>query len=138
MIREGDTEPGPDRPPLPNVYLNAVGPGHFRTLRIAMAAGRDFTEQDGASATNVAIVNETLARRYWPESSALGQRLRPIGDPIASGGRRRRSRQQVRYGGRRAKAVCLRPLAQAYIPHVTLLVRTSGTSADALGRSRKP
>ena len=113
MIREGDPEPGPDRPPLPNVYLNAVGPGHFRTLRIAMAAGRDFTEQDGASATNVVIVNETLARRYWPESSALGKRLRPIGAPdrvLEVVGVVRDSKYS--YGGRRAKAVCL-PTARA-------------------------
>ena len=113
MIREGDPEPGPDRPPLPNVYLNAVGPGHFRTLRIAMAAGRDFTEQDGASATNVVIVNETLARRYWPGSSALGKRLRPIGAPdrvLEVVGVVRDSKYVT--GGRRAKAVCL-PTARA-------------------------
>ena len=133
MIREGDPEPGPDRPPLPNVYLNAVGPGHFRTLRIAMAAGRDFTEQDGASATNVAIVNETLARRYWPESSALGKRLRPIGAPdrvLEVVGVVRDSKYVT--VDEEPRPFVYRPLAQAYTPHVTLLVRTSGTSADAL------
>lgn len=133
MIREGDPEPGPDRPPLPNVYLNAVGPGHFRTLRIGMAAGRDFTEQDGASATNVAIVNETLARRYWPESSALGKRLRPIGEPdrvLEVVGVVRDSKYVT--VDEEPRPFVYRPLAQAYTPHVTLLVRTSGTSADAL------
>ena len=133
MIREGDPEPGPDRPPLPNVYLNAVGPGHFRTLRIAMAAGRDFTEQDGASATNVAIVNETLARRYWPESSALGKRLRPIGAPdrvLEVVGVVRDSKYVT--VDEEPRPFVYRPLAQVYTPHVTLLVRTSGTSADAL------
>ena len=133
MIREGDPEPGPDRPPLPNVYLNAVGPGHFRTLRIAMAAGRDFTEQDGASATNVVIVNETLARRYWPGSSALGKRLRPIGAPdrvLEVVGVVRDSKYVT--VDEEPRPFVYRPLAQAYTPHVTLLVRTSGTSADAL------
>jgi putative ABC transport system permease protein len=133
MIREGDPEPGPDRPPLPNVYLNAVGPGHFRTLRIGMAAGRDFTEQDGASATNVAIVNETLARRYWPESSALGKRLRPLGAPdrvLEVVGVVRDSKYVT--VDEEPRPFVYRPLAQAYTPHVTLLVRTSGTSADAL------
>jgi putative ABC transport system permease protein len=133
MIREGDPEPGPDRPPLPNVYLNAVGPGHFRTLRIAMAAGRDFTEQDGASATNVVIVNETLARRYWPGSSALGKRLRPIGAPdrvLEVVGVVRDSKYVT--VDEEPRPFVYRPLAQSYTPHVTLLVRTSGTSADAL------
>jgi predicted permease len=133
MIREGDPEPGPDRPPLPNVYLNAVGPGHFRTLRIAMAAGRDFTERDDASATDVAIVNETLARRYWPESSALGKRLRPTGAPdrlLEVVGVVRDSKYVT--VDEEPRPFVYRPLAQAYTPHVTLLVRTPGTSADAL------
>jgi predicted permease len=133
MIREGDPEPGPDRPPLPNVYLNAVGPGHFRTLRIAMAAGRDFTERDDASATDVAIVNETLARRYWPESSALGKRLRPTGAPdrlLEVVGVVRDSKYVT--VDEEPRPFVYRPLAQAYTPHVTLLVRASGTSADAL------
>jgi predicted permease len=41
LLRESDREPGPNQPPLPTVYVNAVGPGHFRTLRIASIAGRD-------------------------------------------------------------------------------------------------
>ena len=133
MIREGDPEPGPDRPQLPKVYLNAVGPGHFRTLRIAMAAGRDFTERDDASTTNVAIVNETLARRYWPDSSALGKRLRPLGAPdqvLEVVGVVRDSKYVT--VDEEPEPFVYRPLAQAYTPHVTLVVRTSGTSADAL------
>jgi hypothetical protein len=42
-----------------------------------MVAGRDFTEHDDARADGVAIVNETLACRYWPEGDAIGRRVRP-------------------------------------------------------------
>ena len=57
--------------------MNAVGPGHFRTLPIALVAGRDFTHLDEPAAPRVAIVNETLARRFWPgqppSASACGR-----------------------------------------------------------------
>ena len=98
-----------------------------------MAAGRDFTERDDASAADVAIVNETLARRYWPGSSALGKRLRPIGAPdqvLEVIGVVRDSKYVT--VDEEPKPFVYRPLAQAYTPHVTLLVRTSGSSADAL------
>jgi predicted permease len=56
---------------------NLVAPGYFRTLRMPLAAGREFTRTDDASGMPVAIVNETLARRMWqsPEQ-AIGKRLR--------------------------------------------------------------
>ena len=45
FLRDGDTDPPGREPVVPMVYLNAVGPGHFRTLNPAVA-GRDFTHQD--------------------------------------------------------------------------------------------
>src|SRR4029453_3268348 len=69
------------RPALPLVYMNAVGPGHFRTLAIPMTEGRDFTAFDTETAPSVVIVNETLARRFWPGQRAIGQRLRALGAP---------------------------------------------------------
>jgi predicted permease len=54
----------------------SITPGYFATLKIPLLAGRDFTRSDTASAPQVAIVNETLARRFWPDGSAVGRRLR--------------------------------------------------------------
>jgi predicted permease len=54
---------------------NVVAPGYFRVMRIPLIAGRDFTEQDGPGAPEVAIVGEAAARRFWPGRSAIGQRL---------------------------------------------------------------
>ena len=80
LLRDGDVEPAPGQlPPMPQVYANAVGPGHFRTLQIGMVAGRDFTDLDCDATPRVAIVNETLARRFWPRKDAVGQRLRALG-----------------------------------------------------------
>jgi putative ABC transport system permease protein len=53
-----------------------VGPEYFAAIGTPLVRGRDFTPQDDASHPGVAIVNETMARRYWPNEEALGKRLR--------------------------------------------------------------
>ena len=57
-------------------YLNFVSPGYFGTLRMPLVAGRDFNRFDSATSPPVAIVNETLARRFFPDGGALGGRFR--------------------------------------------------------------
>jgi putative ABC transport system permease protein len=52
-----------------------TGPGYFHTMQIPLLRGREFTPQDNESAPKVAIINETLARRYWPQGNAIGQSL---------------------------------------------------------------
>ena len=54
----------------------SITPGYFDTLGIPLLAGRDFTRSDNTSAPEVAIVNESLARRFWPAGSVVGRRLR--------------------------------------------------------------
>jgi putative ABC transport system permease protein len=65
------------RPPLdePGVGLHAVAPDHFATLGIPLLRGRAFTEQDRAGARRVAIINETAARRFFPDDDPLGKRI---------------------------------------------------------------
>ena len=53
-----------------------VGPGYFETMGIPLLEGRDFTEQDTPESPRVAIVNETMARSYWPGESVVGKRFR--------------------------------------------------------------
>jgi putative ABC transport system permease protein len=57
------------------VIYRLVTPSVFQTLGIPLVEGRDFSSHDDASTARVAIVNQTLARRYWPGGSALGKRL---------------------------------------------------------------
>jgi predicted permease len=70
------------------VYLNAVTPGYFKTLRIAFLSGRDFTVQDTATSPKVAIINQTVARKFYPNLNPLGRFFRleedqgKLGDPI--------------------------------------------------------
>ncbi len=56
----------------------AVSPGYLATLGVRLLEGRDFGPSDSAGAPDVAIVNETMARRYWPGTSALGHTLRTV------------------------------------------------------------
>jgi predicted permease len=67
----------PVQPDAPDeIVINAVTP-HFReALGLRMARGRDFTDAEGWTAAPVAIVNETMSRRYWPTGSAVGGRFR--------------------------------------------------------------
>jgi predicted permease len=57
------------------VYTNRVSGGFFRTLGISLLAGRDFEARDDADSPAIGIVNETLARRFWPGGNAIGKRL---------------------------------------------------------------
>ncbi len=57
-------------------YYNSVSPRYFEAMRARLVEGRLFTDGDGASANPVVLVNQTLARTYWPDGSALGHRVR--------------------------------------------------------------
>jgi len=54
---------------------STVSPGYLRTMRIALANGRDFSAADLPGGQPVAIVNETLAQRLWPGEPSIGKRL---------------------------------------------------------------
>jgi len=69
--------------PVQNVdYWQAVGQRFFDTLGARMVEGRPLDERDGENAPPAVVVNETLARTFWPGQSAIGHRLRlPTGQP---------------------------------------------------------
>jgi putative ABC transport system permease protein len=68
------------RPPYergkePVVEANYIGPDYFQTMGMQLRAGRPFAAQDGANAPLVAIINETLARRFFHDEDPIGRRL---------------------------------------------------------------
>src|SRR5262249_60218152 len=56
-------------------YHRAALPVYFQVLKTPILAGRFFRQQDGAGRPRVVIIDETLARRLWPNASPLGKRL---------------------------------------------------------------
>ena len=60
----------------PQARYHLVTPDYFRTLRIPIRRGRDFTDRDDLQAPLVAVVNETFARTIWPGDDAVGKRIK--------------------------------------------------------------
>ncbi|MBA3442607.1 MAG: ABC transporter permease [Pyrinomonadaceae bacterium] len=59
----------------PQAFHNAVTPDYFRAMGISLLKGRYFTEQDKSDAPGVIIINQTLARRFFPNQDPVGKRL---------------------------------------------------------------
>jgi putative ABC transport system permease protein len=57
-------------------YINFVGPDYVRTLGATLVAGRDVSTEDRGDTPEIAVVNETMARRYWPGRNAVAGRFR--------------------------------------------------------------
>ncbi len=58
------------------VGFDMISPDFFKTLGLPLRAGREFTWADDSKQPRVAVVNETMAKRFWPGKSAIGQRVK--------------------------------------------------------------
>jgi putative ABC transport system permease protein len=65
--------PTPDTPT--RAHPRSVTPGYFQAMGVTLREGRNFTAADASTAPRVAIVNDTMARRYWPGQSPVGKRI---------------------------------------------------------------
>ena len=57
------------------VDMTMVSPEYFRTVGIPFIAGRDFSERDQDAASQLVVINETMARRFWPNENPVGRRF---------------------------------------------------------------
>ena len=60
----------------PQIGYNSAGTDYFSTMRIPLLHGRDFTEGDTPNSQRVAIINQAMARRFWPGQDAMGKRFK--------------------------------------------------------------
>jgi putative ABC transport system permease protein len=70
-------QPAPEE--QPTVQYNEVGPDYFVTMGIPLASGREFTLADDEKAAPVAVVNETMAAKYWRGKNPIGERVQVKG-----------------------------------------------------------
>ena len=75
FLIEGRPEPR-SRSETPLADYRSISPDYFRAMNIPISQGRAFTEADAADAPPVAIVNEAVVRRYWPNESPIGRRIK--------------------------------------------------------------
>jgi putative ABC transport system permease protein len=70
-----------DRPAPPNeepcAEYRLITPDYFRTMGVPLMAGRGFTERDNEDSTQVVIINEAMAQKFWPGEDPIGMRLTP-------------------------------------------------------------
>jgi hypothetical protein len=74
----------PDAGPAASAGSIAVSAGYFSTFGIDIRQGREFTPEEASGEAAVTVISETLARRLWPEGTAIGRRLREV-EPMPSG-----------------------------------------------------
>lgn len=117
---------------------NFIGPQYFRTLDIPVVTGREFDDRDGKASRPVVIVNERLARLFWPGQDPVGKgiRLPDAGKPMAEivGVVR-----DVKYRDLRAETgpMVYRPLFQTHSSDsMSLHVRTSNDPNTVIGAIR--
>ena len=125
----------PDGQPFFFVDWNIVEPGYFATMRIPLAAGRDFTAADREGAPRVAIVGEGTARQFWPGQDPIGKQIvqqvfGPRGpNPNAAPtllvvGVARDVKASTLVDGL-AGSFVYAPLQQQYLPAMTIVARTT-------------
>jgi predicted permease len=135
VIIEG-REQDPNAPPILTT-TTVVGPGFFETESIPLLKGRDFTDADRMDAMPVAIINDTMAKRYWPGEEALGKRFRFFTE--------KNYRQvigvvkTVKYAtlGEAPQSAAYSPLAQDYSDGVVLYIRAHGDPASLIEPVRR-
>lgn len=74
FVIEGKPDPGTEN--QPGASYTIICPNYFQTMGIKLVSGREFTEKDALNAPNVVVINETLAKRYWPDEDPLGRRIK--------------------------------------------------------------
>jgi macrolide transport system ATP-binding/permease protein len=115
---------------------NAVSPRYFETLKMPLVRGRGFTPADRAGMPRVMVVNETLAKRLWPDQNAIGQIVvhrtggsGSQGDDLAWQVIGVARDAKYRWLGEEPTPAAYVPFAQNYWSGLSVIVRTSGQTA---------
>ncbi len=122
---------------LPSLNYYSVTPDYFRAMGIRLVRGRVFTPQDDARAPRVCLINETLARQFFPNEDPIGKRMNITNGPDAW-------REIVgivgdikQYGvDQTTTSQGYEPFAQKPFSSLNVVIRTKGSPAALLGALR--
>jgi putative ABC transport system permease protein len=106
--------------------LDDITTGYFDALRIPLLRGRLFTDADRKETVSVAIINEAMAKKFWPDKDAIGKRFHFFGDTTLREVVGIARNSVVNAIGEVPVPLVYLPLAQDYAPAATLQVQTTG------------
>jgi predicted permease len=128
MVIEGRPDPGSEN--QPGGKYTIACPNYFQTMGIKVISGREFTEEDSLNAPGVTVINEAMAKRFWPNEDPIGKRIKiglfnsdapwltivGVTADVKQGGLDRQPRPEF-----------FRPYNQAAWPVMTVIVRTASS-----------
>jgi len=122
------------------VDMTMVSPEYFRTVGIPFIAGRDFSERDQDAASQLVVINETMARRFWPNENPVGRRF----STTLFGAQLRRAEiigvvkdGKYRTLGEEPRPFVYANMVQNYAGMATLIVRAGGDTRTVFADIRK-
>ena len=123
-----------------SVDMTMVSPEYFRTVGIPFIAGRDFSERDQDAASQLVVINETMARRFWPNENPVGRRF----STTLFGAQLRRAEiigvvkdGKYRTLGEEPRPFVYANMVQNYAGMATLIVRAGGDTRTVFADIRK-
>ena len=121
------------------VNTMSVGPDYFKTMGTTVLRGREFTSRDIEGAPRVVIINEEMARRFWPDRDPVGAGVTMDG---GSGEQRFEIVGVVKNGkywslGEQPRHFLYHPILEGYYARSTLVAKTSGDPASLLAAVRR-
>jgi putative ABC transport system permease protein len=131
-------QPDPDPGHLPGAGYGVACPNYFATMGIPLLEGREFTHSDTLTSPGVIVINQTMARRFWPKENPIGRAIRfggPSGPRLTVVG----VVGDVHYLGldNRVRPQFFRPYTQAAWPVMSVVVRTRTAPGTYTGGVKK-
>jgi predicted permease len=116
--------------------LNDVSSSFFNTLRISLRRGRTFNGLDKSDTSPVAVINEAMARHFWPGEDAIGKRFHFFGDAKLLQVVGVVGDTVINQIGENPQPLAYLPLTQDFPPAATIQVRTSGDPGPIIATVR--
>jgi predicted permease len=117
------------------VQVSGIGEGYLATMGIAMVGGRDFTAADNRQSSPVVVINETMARQFWPDQDAVGRRFKFFRDEHFTEVVGVARDSKYNFLGEDPTPFIYRPILQDAQTAVTLTLRSASPEAS-LGTAR--